>query len=92
MPSVLHRRLQSEVGGGGGGGVPSEGSGALVSKPNVVTRQAPTVKARRWKQRPRRDGCPGGPNYTEGRIHCRLETTESYPCYCIKDIESLKDR
>ena len=29
--------------------------------------QDPTVGARRWKQRPRRDGCPSGPNYTKGR-------------------------
>ena len=34
----------------------------------VVTRKAPTVGARRWKRRPRRDGRPGGHNYTKGRM------------------------
>ena len=31
------------------------------------TRQTPTVGARRWMQRPRRDGFPGGPNDTKGK-------------------------
>ena len=33
-----------------------------------ATRQVPTVGAHCWKRGPRRDGCPGGPNYTKGRM------------------------
>ena len=50
------------------------------------------VGARRWKQRPRRDGRPGGPNYTKGRMYYKSETTKLYSFYRIKDIQSLKNR
>ena len=36
--------------------------------------QAPTASARRWKRRPRRDGCIGGPNDTKN--HYKSETTD----------------
>ena len=40
----------------------------LKRSKNVATAARPTVGARCWKRRPRRDGCLGGPNYTKGRI------------------------
>ena len=55
-------------------------------------RQAPMAGASDWKCGPRRDSSPIGPNYTKGKTHYRLETTELYPCYCIRDTQSLKDR
>ena len=54
--------------------------------------QAPTSGAHHWKRGPRRDSHPTRPNYTKGQIHYRSETTKLYPCYHIRDIQSLKDR
>ena len=58
----------------------------LAPKPNVAMVGDPHVWAHCWKQRRKRDGRPGGPNYTKGRIHYRMETTDLYPCYRIRDI------
>ena len=60
--------------GGKGGGGSSEGSGALAPKPNDAMRQAPMVGPHHWKQRPRRDSDPGGPNDTKN--HYKSETID----------------
>ena len=45
-----------------------------------------------WKRGWRRDSSPGGPNDTKGKIITNRKPQIVYPCYCIKDTQSLKDR
>ena len=54
-------------------------------------RQAPTVGARRWKRRPKRDTALVGPITPEGII-TNWKQQIKYPCYRIKDTQSLKDK
>ena len=54
-------------------------------------RQAPTVGARRWKRRPKRDTALVGPITPEGIITDWKQQIK-YPCYRIKDTQSLKDK
>ena len=65
--SSRHRSTDRAKSGGEGRGRLREAE-PLPPKPNVAKRQVPTVGARRWKRRLRRDGRPGGTNYTQGRM------------------------
>ena len=53
--------------------------------------RVPTVGTHSWKRIQRRDSDPGGPNDTQ-RIITNQKQQIKYPCYRIRDTQSLKDK
>ena len=51
--------------------------------------QAPMAGAHSWKRFPRRDRRPGEPNYSNKEFVTNQEQLNKYPCYRIRDTQSL---